>query len=180
MTNDSHANDLRCRADLLQDPGFLLAKGWQLAWNLAAGELADLNLTPQQVGLLICLSHSEGITQRDLAEAMVIDGATMTGLVTRLERSDLICRERDTADRRLMRLQLTDEGRTVVAHLVERIALVEARFHERLGESGVAELCRLLCLFLGWNRPEDVPVPIACDPPAESHASSAGRAARPV
>lgn len=159
MANDSHANELRCRADLMQHPGFLLAKGWQLAWNIVADHYQDIDLTPQQIALLHCLGCAGEISQRDLAEAMVIDAATMTGLVTRLEKMALICRTRDAADRRLVKLTLTGSGVELLQIFQERGPLVEARFQERLGDAGVAELCRLLRAFLGWTLAEDEPAP---------------------
>lgn len=144
----------------MQNPGFLLAKGWQLAWNIVADQYQDTSLTPQQIALLHCLFHTEGITQRDLAEAMVIDAATMTGLVTRLERLELIRRERDQTDRRLVKLFLGDQGRDLVATFKQRGVLVEARFQERLGTEGVEQLCQLLRAFLGWNQADQEPDPI--------------------
>lgn len=144
----------------MQNPGFLLAKGWQLAWNIVADQYQDTSLTPQQIALLHCLFHTEGITQRDLAEAMVIDAATMTGLVTRLERLELIRRERDQTDRRLIKLYLAEQGRDLVATFKQRGVLVEARFQELLGTEGVEQLCQLLRAFLGWNQADDEPAPV--------------------
>ena len=137
-----------------------------------ADQFADTNLTPQQVGLLHCLSHHEGISQRDLSEAMVIDGATMTGLVSRLEKMDLISRKRDEVDRRLVMLYLTEQGRALVALTVERTKLVDQVFLERLGPQGVEDLCRLLKILLGWEGAES-PAPPPRTLPKSSHTPSA-------
>ncbi|MCG3152869.1 MAG: hypothetical protein GEEBNDBF_02174 [bacterium] len=163
----------------MQHPGFLLAKGWQLAWNIVSDHYQDIDLTPQQIALLHCLGCAGEISQRDLAEAMVIDAATMTGLVTRLEKMALICRTRDAADRRLVKLTLTGSGEELLQIFQERGPLVEARFQERLGDTGVAELCRLLREFLGWTLAEDEPsprmtLPDTIRPPAAETASPAG------
>jgi len=163
----------------MQHPGFLLAKGWQLAWNIVADHYQDIDLTPQQIALLHCLGCAGEISQRDLAEALVIDAATMTGLVTRLEKMALICRTRHDADRRLVKLTLTETGEDLLQIFRERGPLVEARFQERLGDAGVAELCRLLRAFLGWTLAEDEPEPRMTLPdpvrrPAAEEASPAG------
>ncbi|HYE77204.1 MAG TPA: MarR family transcriptional regulator [bacterium] len=151
MINDSHANELRCRSELIHQPGFLLAKGWQLAWGIASAQFEDLDLTPQQLGILHCVARLGTVTQRDLSEAMVIDGATLTGLVSRLERMELISRHREEEDRRLVTLALTPHGAELMAVVHERSALINATFQERLGSDGVAQLCDLLRRFLGWE-----------------------------
>lgn len=53
------------------------------------------------------------ISQRDLAERLGLEKSTVSRMVTDLEHKGMIQRERDPANRRLYRLRITDEGRTV-------------------------------------------------------------------
>jgi 4'-phosphopantetheinyl transferase len=51
---------------------------------------------------------------RVLAEALDVSQASATGIVDRMEQRGLVERRRDEEDRRIVRVALTDEGRTLV------------------------------------------------------------------
>jgi MarR family transcriptional regulator for hemolysin len=55
--------------------------------------------------------------QRDLANDLRIEGATLTRHLDRMERDGLIVRSRDPDDRRQMRVELTPEGHEVFRRL---------------------------------------------------------------
>jgi DNA-binding MarR family transcriptional regulator len=61
------------------------------------------------------LGPTGALTQREVAERCYVTQATVTGVVDTLERDGLVVRERDERDRRLVRVRLTDEGRTRLA-----------------------------------------------------------------
>lgn len=71
-------------------------------------------LTLPQLRVMFLLLERDGQSARDLAEAMRVRPAAITGLTDRLTRRSLIERQSDPADRRIVRLALTDEGRSVV------------------------------------------------------------------
>jgi DNA-binding MarR family transcriptional regulator len=51
---------------------------------------------------------------RALAEALDVSQASATGIVDRMEQRGLVERRRDEEDRRIVRVELTDEGRRLV------------------------------------------------------------------
>lgn len=65
-------------------------------------------------GQALCLRllAREGATQRDLARALHVSPPTVTKMVGSLERAGLVRRHPDAADARLVRVELTDAGRT--------------------------------------------------------------------
>lgn len=71
----------------------------------------------------------------DLAAAEQVRAPTMTRLVQALERGGYVRRERDSQDRRLVRIVATPRGRTLllegrsrrVEHLAQRVALLSAK-----------------------------------------------------
>ncbi len=77
-----------------------------------AGELVKFNLTiPQWTALRALKQYTRpGCTLNELAEAANQVPATMTGIVDRLVERGLVERQRDTQDRRALRLFLTDGG----------------------------------------------------------------------
>ncbi len=73
--------------------------------------LESADLSPAGWHVLMRLQQQDGLTQRELAELCWVTPATITGVVDTLEREGLVSRERDTEDRRVVRLQLTPAGR---------------------------------------------------------------------
>jgi MarR family transcriptional regulator for hemolysin len=65
----------------------------------------------------LILKHAamyHGVSQRELAERLSIEGPTLTHHLDRLAADGLACRVRDPRDRRISRVELTSEGK---AHL---------------------------------------------------------------
>jgi len=71
------------------------------------------NLTGPQLVCLREISQTRGISSGDLAKAVSLSGATVTGILDRLEKRRLISRRRDRKDRRKVIVRITEEGRTL-------------------------------------------------------------------
>ena len=65
----------------------------------------------QRVVLEILKGH-DGVNQRELAELLDIRPSSMTEMLTRLESKGLVKRTQDENDQRVMRIFLTEEGKT--------------------------------------------------------------------
>ena len=81
--------------------------------ELAADErLAASDVTAAQVIILGSLGSGEGVkSASDLCKGISYDAGAMTRMIDRLETKGLIRRSRSPEDRRLVNLELTDEGR---------------------------------------------------------------------
>jgi MarR family transcriptional regulator, transcriptional regulator for hemolysin len=71
--------------------------------------------------VLDVVAKAEGSSQRELADGVRIEGATMTRHLDRLEEAGLITRRRDPKDRRVILVDLTSEGRKTHARLRGRM-----------------------------------------------------------
>ncbi|MFI6215777.1 MarR family winged helix-turn-helix transcriptional regulator [Nocardia brasiliensis] len=69
-------------------------------------------LTMQQAELL-CQLHGEPPSFGELASALGCDKTNVTGLVDRLERRGFLSRQTDSADRRVTRVIITEQGQTI-------------------------------------------------------------------
>lgn len=78
-------------------------------------------ITPPQFTALVTIYRENKLTIGDLCERMFLACSTISGLVDRLEKLDLVERARDEEDRRVVRLQLTAKG----------IAITEDILHKR-------------------------------------------------
>src|SRR5205085_10779864 len=76
------------------------------------GRLAALELSAAQFIIIANLAKAEGpMSASDLCKGISSDAGAMTRMLDRLESKGLIRRSRSAVDRRLMHLELTDEGR---------------------------------------------------------------------
>ena len=65
--------------------------------------------------VLHVIEHEGQQSMRSLAEAIGASQASTTGIVDRMERRGLLRRERDDRDRRVVRVELTEDGRTLLS-----------------------------------------------------------------
>lgn len=83
-----------------------------------ADPLFDSGLTMQQLRVLLVLGTDGPLPQGELAHALGVGLATVTGLVDRLVARKLVDRTEDVQDRRIRRARLAPEG----AAMLDRIA----------------------------------------------------------
>jgi DNA-binding MarR family transcriptional regulator len=109
-------------------PGYLV---WRLAnkWRTAVDQaLAPLNLTHAQYVLLASLSGLEHAgrrpSQRELADHTGLEALYVSKLARSLESAGLVGRTRDTEDTRVVRLALTEAGRTAVRPAIDAVQVL--------------------------------------------------------
>jgi MarR family transcriptional regulator for hemolysin len=69
--------------------------------------------------VLDVVARGEGRRQREIADGIRIEGATMTKHLDRLEAEGLVARRRDPSDRRAILIDLTPTGRSTHRRLLE-------------------------------------------------------------
>lgn len=72
---------------------------------------AGIDLTPEESIVLMFLTNEEGVTQSKLCESTFKDMSSMTRLLNRMERKQLVARRVSTDDRRAHLIYLTETGR---------------------------------------------------------------------
>jgi MarR family transcriptional regulator, transcriptional regulator for hemolysin len=94
--------------------------------------------------ILVALKLQRPQTQRELAAAVGIEGATLTHHLDAMQRNGLVTRERLPENRRVQRVELTAEGERVFLALREAAVAFDRRIRRGLGEEDVARLRELL------------------------------------
>ena len=69
------------------------------------------DLTPETVATLLIIRHLGGLPQTELAHILGKDKASVTRILNTLVSNNLVSREHDTHDRRVIRATITDEGK---------------------------------------------------------------------
>jgi DNA-binding MarR family transcriptional regulator len=99
-------------AFLLSQLGYHSSRRWK-------ARLAPLGLDPRHVMLLRHIAGDEGRSQQALGEALQIPPSRMVALVDGLEQRGLLRRRPIPNDRRVRSLHLTQEGRRLLAKVME-------------------------------------------------------------
>ncbi len=118
----------------------------------ASADLAEIGLTPPQMAALATLATVGECTMSQLSFFLGLALPTTTGIIDRLSRARLVRRERDTGDRRVVRVRITPLGKERLNQSIEvrRETLVE--MIDEMEEGHGAELVvtiKQLCELLG-------------------------------
>jgi DNA-binding MarR family transcriptional regulator len=92
---------------------FLVGKAAQQISRRAREKLSAWGVTPPQYAVLRVLWEQDGQSGAAIGARLVIDSATITGVIDRLAGTGLIERRADGGDRRVHRLFLTPQGRAL-------------------------------------------------------------------
>jgi len=80
-------------------------------------------ITPPQWGILsVLFFEHDGAAIGTLSQKRGFDAPTVTGIVKRLEQSELVERQHDREDRRVVKVYLTEEGRAIMPFLSTAVA----------------------------------------------------------
>ena len=105
-------------------------------------ELPGFSVSMSQAYAIHELDHGDGpISQRELADRLLLEKSTVSRMVADLEDKGLLERERDPNNRRTYRLRLTDKGREFHARMGENFG---AQFREWTAALTAAERKALL------------------------------------
>lgn len=74
-----------------------------------------LELTYPQYLAMVCLWKKDDQTVGEIGEQLLLETGTLTPLLKRLEAAGLVKRARDKRDERVVRISLTEEGRSLKA-----------------------------------------------------------------
>lgn len=105
--------------------GVLVGELHRLLRRCAAGRANRVALPEAQVELLLLVRAEPGISGKEAARRLGTAPNTVSTLVRDLADAGLLDRERDSVDRRVVRLRLTDAAHTRMAeHAANRTALL--------------------------------------------------------
>ena len=104
-----------------------VARACQLMQLTLARNMAHLEIKPPHLDIMINLYRREGISQQELARKLLVGRSNMSMLLPQLEKRGLIERRADTRDKRVLRLHLTEEGKSVTEQAMKiQTALIDS------------------------------------------------------
>ncbi|MDZ8109255.1 MAG: MarR family transcriptional regulator [Nostoc sp. DedQUE12a] len=123
----------------------------QLLSRRFTDRLEPFGLTPFHWLVLCCLWQEDGLPTSSIGDKLKQVGGTLTGVLDRMEERGLVRRERDTQDRRIWRIWLTDAGKELQTVLppiaaavrdeaMDGIPLAEREFFSQILNRAIANL----------------------------------------
>jgi MarR family transcriptional regulator, transcriptional regulator for hemolysin len=125
----------------------LVSRAFEQELALAGGSLSAWLI-------LLSLKSRSWRTQRELAEALGIEGPTLTHHLAGLEREGLVLRSRDPENRRVQRVELTEAGDAAFHRLRRAASSFDERLRSGLDDEQIKQLRELLARLL-LNLPGD-------------------------
>jgi MarR family transcriptional regulator for hemolysin len=150
--------------------GLALARTARVVTTAFDRALADAGGSAAIWQVLLLVRTGEWGTQSRMADAMGVTAATLTHHLNALEAQGLVRRRRDEGNRRVQRVELTDEG----AALFDRLRRVAMRHDERLRSQLTVEEAAALVDLL-----EKVAAGVAGPPAGRAGTSRRGVAGAP-
>lgn len=148
-------------ADLFDQPGHLIRRAQQISVSMFF-DAVGRDVTPVQYALLRMLQERPGIDQVTLAREVALDTSTTADIAARLEAKGWIVRR--LLARRQRSLELTDEGRAVLARLVPGIHALNQTMLDTLDPAEREQFMRLLRKFVQLNNAQSR-APLQADAP---------------
>ncbi len=109
-TSPSHVNDVD---EVLKILVFLYTENRRFTKKLAA----RASLTGPQLTVVKMLETMGDLSLSELSDAIRAQNSTVTGIVDRMEREEIVERVRSTEDRRVVRIHLTEKGCKLAAEI---------------------------------------------------------------
>ena len=99
---------------------------------------------PAYLCVLMSLWQEDGLKVIELSKKAGLEPSTMTGLLDRMERDDLVVRTTDLTDRRVLRIHLTKTGRHVRDPVLNVVDRVITEVFAGIPQKGIAQTKNLL------------------------------------
>ena len=119
--------------------GFIINRIGKSLINVIDQELRKkFSITFGQWKVLIIIANSDqGITQKDIADKLALEGPTLIPILDNLEKDALVIRKNDTKDRRINRIYLTDREDGFLNDTIDCVAQVKKVCLNDLSENDI-------------------------------------------
>ena len=82
--------------------------------------LADFNITVPQFSALQILIHNGTMTIGELSQKMALACSTITDLIDRMEKNDLVIRKKDEKDKRVVKVEVLSNGHDILNQVLKK------------------------------------------------------------
>jgi DNA-binding MarR family transcriptional regulator len=131
-------------AETVQDTSPLLAPLGFAFWRMKSAFERETGVSTGTWFTLALLAREDGMSQGEMSQRFEVDPSRVTRLAKKLEREDLLRRECDKGDKRVVRMYLTEKGRGLIEDLCELRGRFDRHIDAVLSPEELKELQRML------------------------------------
>jgi DNA-binding MarR family transcriptional regulator len=102
------------------------------------------NVSAPQVACLLALLEDGPMALSQVARKIMVNSSTLTGIIDRLEQKGLVTRTRTSPDRRVITIELTEEGRKVAENAPPPVQLKIVEGLKQLNEQEREQIIQAL------------------------------------
>jgi DNA-binding MarR family transcriptional regulator len=139
----------------------------------------ETGLTGPQLWAIKTIAQEAPIMVSEIARSMYLHPATVVGILDRLEKQGLVARIRSTEDRRVVRVELTGQGRALVRKAPEVAQGLLVAGLEKLGTDKLKNIAQALDQMTGILGAQNIPPRLILSPevnrPTKKKSSSRGK-----
>ena len=107
--------------ELNQCINYLLTTSQHRVFQEVSKRLEPFDVTPVQYGVLYCLWKSDKTTPKEIAAELKLENSTISGILDRMEKKDLLKRQVSIEDRRYIEVVLTEKGAALEKPVLDTI-----------------------------------------------------------
>ncbi|MBT4290153.1 MAG: MarR family transcriptional regulator [Deltaproteobacteria bacterium] len=130
--------------DIPDSKTFLVAKAYQRAHGELKKRLIPFKITNMQHMVLEALWYAEGATATELGRLLILDKATLSGVLERMLENGWIEKKQDLEDRRLFPLFPSEKANRLKGELMSARKAADEEIQEKLSVEERVLLTRLL------------------------------------
>jgi DNA-binding MarR family transcriptional regulator len=119
--------------------GFMLNETRNANFSEIEKELTPLNITSAQFKILIGIAHERASTLTEFARLFDYDPGAMKRLIDRVEEKGLIRRIPSSVDRRIINLELTEQGKELYPQIMAAVCKVNQKMLDGFSEVETAQ-----------------------------------------
>jgi len=126
------------RYDFENSMGFVVnttAKAFQRSFDIELRKNAGVSLSQWRVvGALVL---QPGLTQKEIADKVGVEGATLVPIIDKMEKEGLLKRKLDSSDRRINRIYLTTKADSLWESMIECALRIRKSSTKNISESDI-------------------------------------------
>ncbi|MCQ4725782.1 MarR family transcriptional regulator [Anaerotignum faecicola] len=119
---------------------YLLTTAQHNVFQYLSIRLAKYDVTPSQYGVLSCLWGKSHATPKQIAETLCLETSTISGVLDRMQKKELIDRVINKEDRREVQVIITEKGRALQEPITE---IIDSVNEEVLKDFTVEEVAQI-------------------------------------
>ncbi len=135
--------------DLHSFPGYLMRRAGQFVTATFNAEMGHMGITSSQLAVVLAAHVRPGMQQRELADALNWDAATVGGMIRRLEGQGLLERRSSSRSPRGQEIYLSEAGKEFFARTEPHVATVQKNVMKALAPDERKQLLYLLSKMMG-------------------------------